>query len=258
MTRDLLENITRNFPQYSPIKEYVEWNDTYVKEGYSNKDIKLYWWTSLRDMRTIEMMIYAEGLILLFHDKLTYEYLEIACLKVILEKCKDDLLAEIDIENIKETIHNTYDHIMENREEILKSEKDWRPKRIFNMETRTHKKKISKDDFIKILDECKEMTGHRTSQYCAEYFAANTGLSQRTFYGYLKKYNIDLDKEKKGGRKEKSGRKNPIWPRHILPEEWRLSPEKIGKLAIQRCPWIDEIKIQTIKNWKYKKLKEIQ
>jgi hypothetical protein len=257
--QDLLAELNAKYPQYVPIMEHIEWNDSYVKDHYTNKDLKLYWWTSLRDMRTVETMIYAEGLILLYHGKLTHEYLEVACLKIILEKAKDDLLELLDIDNIKETIRNTYNHIMENKEEILKAEKDWRPRTIFSLVTRTHKRKLTKEEFVAMLDECKELTGHKTYHYCVEYFVANTGLSARTFSGYLKKYGIVFEeKEKFGGKKEKSGRKNPVWPQHIQPEEWKLSPEEIGKLAIQRCPWIEELKIQTIKNWKYNKLKEIQ
>lgn len=259
MTKDLLRQLTENYPQYVPIMEYVEWNNSYVKETYGNRDMKMYWYTSLIDMRAIEKMIYAEGLILLYHDKLTYEYLEVACLRIILDKAKDKLLDILDIDNIRETIHKTYNHIMEHKEEILNSEKTWKPNTRFMVESHTHKKKLSNEEFIAMLDECKEMTGHRTYKCCSQYFVTNTGLNEKTFQRYVKKYNVVFDeKEERGGKKSNSGRKNPVWPDHIKPEEWKLSPENIGKLAMIRCPWIVELKTQAIKNWKYKKLKEMK
>lgn len=259
MTKDLLRELTEKYPEYVPIMEYVEWDSSYKKYGYGNKDLKLYWYTSLIDMREIEKMIYAEGLILLYHDKLTYEWLEVACLKIILDRAKDKLIELLDIDNIKETIHKTYNHIMEHKEEILRAEKSWKPKTRYAVEVRSHKKKFTREEFVEMLEECKEMTGFKTYKCCCEYFVANTGFGAKTFQNYVKKYNIVFDEtEKRGGKKANSGRKNPVWPDHIQPEEWKLKPEEIGKLAMQRCPWIDELKIQAIKNWKYKKLKELK
>jgi len=260
MTKDLLRELTEKYPQYVPLMEYVEWDSSYKKYGYGNKDLKLYWYTSLIDMREIEKMIYAEGLILLYHDKLTYEWLEVACLKIILDRAKDKLIKLLDIDNIKETIHKTYNHIMENKEEILEGHKSWKPNTRYAVEVHTHKKKLTREEFVALLDECKEMTGHRTYKYCCEYFVANTGLSGFTFNNYVKKYNIVFDEKEPTPvfDRSKCGRKNPVWPDHIQPEEWKLKPEEIGKLAMQRCPWIDELKIQAIKNWKYKKLKELK
>ena len=264
MTRSSLEDYVSKCPQYLPIMEHIEWNDSYVKKEYTNKDIKLYWWTSLRDMHTVEAMIYAEGLILLYHGKLTYEYLEVACLKIILDKAKDDLLELLDIDSMKETIHNTYNHIMENKEEILKADKDWRPKTVFNIQPHTHKKKFTKEEFIVILDECKELTGHKTYSCCLEFFIANIGLSKFVFDKYLKKYGIAFEEKEK---RQNTGRKASTWPQYINDEEWSLSIKEIANLIWERCPWERRegstqytrelnISVSNIKKYKTLKMKE--
>ena len=269
MTKDLLKELTGKYPQYVPIMEHVEWNGSYVKEHYTYKDLKLYWWTSLVDMHAIESMIYAEGLILLYHGKLTYEYLETACLKIILKKTKGTLLDSLDIVSIRETIHNTYDYIIENKEEMLRADKDWRPKMKFDLQPHTHKKKLTKEEFIAILDECKEKTGHRTKKSCMQYFIEKTGLSGWTFEMIKKKYKILFDeKEPTGGFYPRTKKANKTyWVNEIHGEEWKLSIEEISKLLVKRDktlrkdidnPYSECVLTKTtIKNWKYKKMKEL-
>lgn len=247
MTKELLENLVGNSQQYDPMMEYVDWKESYVKEEYSSKDLKLYWYTSLTDMRAIEKMIYAEGLILMYHDKLTYEWLETACLKIMLDKCKDSLLDMLDIDNIKETIHNTYDYIMENKDEILRADKSWRPETRYRIkETRLkqddstntfkrvkimHKKKLTEDEFISLLDECKAKTGHRTYKSCLQYFEDKTGLHKDTFKNYMKRYSIVLDeKEDKSGRPKKSLLDiQEEW--EVMEENWKLPVDELYKLV---------------------------
>lgn len=265
MTKDLLKELTRKYKQYVPIMEHIEWNGSYMKDYYTFKDLKLYWWTSLIDMHAIETMIYAEGLILLFHNKLTYEYMEIACLKIILKKAKGTLLDSLDIDSVKETIRNTYNHIMKNKEEILKSDKDWRPKMKYDLSSHTHKKKLTKKEFISILDECKEKTDHRSYSYCLKYFIEKTGLSKKTYQRYLKEYDIEFDEREKSFN---TGRKASTWPKYIEDEEWILPIKEIATIIWNRCNWVRKegstryskelsISESNIKKYKAQKMKEL-
>lgn len=262
----LLAELKAKYPQYEPIMEHIEWNGSYVKDYYTNRDLKLYWWSSLKAlhtaMHTLEAMIYAEGLILLYHGKLTYEYLEVACLKLLLEKAKDELIDTIDLDNVKLTIRKTYDHIIEHKEEILRADKDWRPETMFNVKQHIHKRKPTREEIIAMIDECEETTGHKTYEYCARYFVETTGLSEPSFRNYLKEYGVELEKKDRGGRRTNSGRKKMTshysWLDEIHEEEWKLSIGEILNIVKRRNNMLAEgLTHNKIKNWKYRKMKEL-
>jgi len=260
-----LGNLLEEFPQYPIIEEYIRWEDSqFFKHGYDNTDMKLYWYSKGRaaDLETVKTLFYVEGLILLHNNVLTIEYFTIACLKIFMHKTTQFA----SIEETTSLIKSTYSFIMRNKEEILEGSKTWRPEpRHHSSKSKIIYKNIDKGLFVKMLDECKEMTGHRSYSYCKQYFMSNTGLSTTTFKNYVKEYNIEFEEKEK---KSNTGRKSSVWPQHIQPEEWRLSIKEIAKLIWDRCPWERkegstkynkelDISISNIKKYKAQKMKEL-
>ena len=258
-----LGNLLEEFPQYPIIEEYIRWEEgQFFKHGYDNTDMKLYWFSKGRaaDLEIVKTLFYVEGLILLHNNVFSIEHFTIACLKIFIHKTTQFG----SIEEVTSLIELTYNFIMRNKEEILEGSKTWRPEpRHHSSKSKIIYKNIDKGLFVKILDKCKEMNGHKSYSFCKQYFTQNTGLSTTTFKNYVKKYNIEFDeKEERGGKKPNSGRKKMTshytWLDEIQDDEWKLSVEEIWNIVKKRNNMLAEgLSVSKIKNWKYKKMKEL-
>ena len=267
----------QDFDQYPIVKEYIYWDDDsqIAKDGYSNSDMKLYWYVRQRAKSVEEMktLLYVEGLILLHISLLSADYFTIACLKIFTSMTDVTIIQALSIDDVASVIRATYDYIIANKEEILSGYKTWRPDPRHRSSDSKKVFRKSKEQFIKLLDECKEMTGHRSYSFCLQYFIQKTGLSTTTFKNYVKEYNIVFDDIESAPEfdRTKCGRKKMTshysWLDEIHGEEWKLSIEEISKLLVKRDktlredidnPYSECVLTKTaIKNWKYKKMKEL-
>lgn len=264
-----LARFFQDFEQYPIVNEYIRWNDEgqIVKDGYDNSDMKLYWYVKKRAKTLEEMktLFYVEGLILLQSSLLTADYFSVACLRILIIMTDIAIIQSLSIDDIANIIRAKYEYITDNKEEILSGYKTWRPDPKHKSSNSKKVFRKSKEQFIKLLDECKEMTDHRSYSYCLKYFIEKTGLSKKTFQRYLKEYDIEFDEREKSFN---TGRKASTWPRHINEDEWRLSIKEIADIIWKRCNWLRkegstkynrelDISISNIKKYKAQKMKEL-
>lgn len=259
-----ISRIILDYPQYDIVKSYIRWQpNQYVKDGYDNIDMKLDWYVGrykigceANKLDRIETLFYVEALIFLFNNISSHDHYYIACLKLYNRYVLSEVQNQIDINIITNLIEKSYNYVMDNKDEILKYDRTWKPLNYIKKVDKIKKvyRNIPKNEFIAILDDCKELTGKRTYTMCMNYFKTNTGLSNRLFANYIKQYNIVFDeKEKSYGQ----GRPKAYWPNSIQPNEWKLSIQEIYDIVKVRHKELT-VTLSQVKNWKYKKLREMK
>ena len=263
------KQFVEQYPQYSIEEAYIHWEDgQYIKEdGYSPTDLKLYWYyRGRRVISTDELsnLFYVEGLLLLYHKRLSYDSYAIACLKIFISRADDT--RQWDMHTIFTIMNDKYASIVMNSQEIMKKDRVWRPevkKRISKV--KRVMRNISREEFCSIIAESPK----KTYKACLSYFIEKTSLSSTIFKRYLKEYEVVFEeKEPTGGFYPRTKKANKTyWLNEIHGEEWKLPIEEISKLLVKRDktlrkdidnPYSECVLTKTaIKNWKYKKMKEL-